>query len=1193
MKRTPHLYFFAARRVLAVGAVMLAALGVQQVIAHSVGQVQTTKFFAPQTVQMLKDRVTAGQPAGFQVGDTVTYIIQFTPVANNAQYGVNGYVTDYIPPGTQVVQASIVQKGGLDAQGNDIYYDIAPNLPGQMPTGFGANGTPPNTYLAPFNLNTYDSTGNCTASGLANAQCESRLTELYADTGIFYSTDPRTAQFPALPTRLTQAVNGYVVSPTREAALDTILGQGQDTTHNLWDAAMTNAFGTTNLPAGTPNANAEVGILRTFGGAPYGESSTPYRAGSAVAGPQSGNSLDYKALTGPWQRIAYAGSRIGDPTTGPSRGVSQNPVGNNGVGWSNATPHTIGIGGGPTALGYVLSSANPLPAGVNAVRWAVGKLSVGQISFTKITLRITQPIPAAGIVNGSEVFGGDASDLDGTAATAAALGTTVNVSIDNPWVYHVPSVADNNSNLFVSKVACAYDATATTCTPLGGTYTAASTTITYQITYLNTGNAVQTNVVLRDYLPCQTAASTQVRVGAVSGPQATQTLASLPYTTTTVAAGNCNTGPQTRSTVTFPTMTSLGPGLGGRLILNVPNNAATQNASVVNIANLVSAEVPGGVTSNAVTFVGTAANPALSIVKTAPVSTAVAGSTVQYVIVVQNTGTGAATTITFADVLPTVGGANADPTTRFNFVSTSSIVSSGFTTATALVVTTGTAATFTPALTPYNSQVGATNTVVSQWAFGAGSSLAPGGVITLTFVALVGSNVLASTTPYYNSVVATAGNPSLPTYRIDASNQAPITVSSNLGLSKTLACYYNSAGTCVPPSAAGTIPTNARVRYLVAYSNAGGAVASPVINDLLPCQLSVVAGSPTVTVTAVTGPIPAVSSPVSVSSGNCPGTAQTIPLGTATTLAANTSGSFTVEMVLVSPASTSTSVINQATFSAVGAASVTSQVQNTVLLQPNLVISKVSTPAAVQPGGTLSYTITVVNNGTTAAQTITVYDWLPTGTSTVADSTRRFSYTGTAVIAGGLTSVATTVNSSPTQVPYNSGTYRANQQEVVWSFGAQTLAVGATATIVFAAVAGANLVALPPPNYYYNNAQVNYYNTQQAVSNAASANVSNVVNLGITKINGVNAVAAGSTTTYTVTVSNLGPSAADGAVASDQASVGLNCTTVTCPAGSLTGGAACPVSLTNFFSTGVTIPTLPANSSVVFSVTCGVTATGR
>ena len=36
---------------------MLAALGVQQVIAHSVGQVQTTKFFAPETVQMLKDRV--------------------------------------------------------------------------------------------------------------------------------------------------------------------------------------------------------------------------------------------------------------------------------------------------------------------------------------------------------------------------------------------------------------------------------------------------------------------------------------------------------------------------------------------------------------------------------------------------------------------------------------------------------------------------------------------------------------------------------------------------------------------------------------------------------------------------------------------------------------------------------------------------------------------------------------------------------------------------------------------------------------------------------------------------------------------------------------------------------------------------------------------------------------------------------
>ena len=78
-------------------AVLLSVLstGVQ---AHSVGQVQTTKFLSPQTVQVLQNRIAAGQPGGFQVGDVMTYIIQFTPVRNGANTGVAGYITDYIPP---------------------------------------------------------------------------------------------------------------------------------------------------------------------------------------------------------------------------------------------------------------------------------------------------------------------------------------------------------------------------------------------------------------------------------------------------------------------------------------------------------------------------------------------------------------------------------------------------------------------------------------------------------------------------------------------------------------------------------------------------------------------------------------------------------------------------------------------------------------------------------------------------------------------------------------------------------------------------------------------------------------------------------------------------------------------------------------------------------------------------------------
>ena len=179
-------------------------------LAHSVGQVQTTKFLSPQTIQLLLNRIAAGQPGGFQVGDVMTYIIQFTPVRNGANTGVAGYITDYIPPGTEVVGASFVQK---DGSGN--FSNIAPALPGGIDSGWGNRGQ--KTFLAtsPFGTNAYDPTGRCALAAPAfTNNCNARLTELHADTGIFYSTDARTAVFPALPTRVQQSTNGYNIAPT-------------------------------------------------------------------------------------------------------------------------------------------------------------------------------------------------------------------------------------------------------------------------------------------------------------------------------------------------------------------------------------------------------------------------------------------------------------------------------------------------------------------------------------------------------------------------------------------------------------------------------------------------------------------------------------------------------------------------------------------------------------------------------------------------------------------------------------------------------------------------------------------------------------------------------------------------------------------------------------------------------------------
>jgi uncharacterized repeat protein (TIGR01451 family) len=1134
--------------------VLFALVAARLAFGHSVGQVQTTKFFAPETVQLLQDRVTGGLPAGFQTGDILTYIIQFTPIANGANVGVAGYITDYIPPGVEVVSAEIVDK---DASGN--YYPVAPKLPGGIDLGRGNRGA--RTFLAPFNTSAYDPTGLCAAGGYTN-NCTGRLTELHADTGIFYSTDARTAVYPVLPTRILQGLNGYNINPTAAGQLNPIIGQAAATTHNLWDADQTNAFGSTAAAVAALAAPKSAAAALS-----NGTGIAPFFAASGVAGPQTGYQLDNTGQVGPWRRIYYPGSRIGDATLGP-------------VNADNLS--FTAVGGLPTNLGFVLSESNPLPAGTNAVRWAVGQLTVGQISYVRIKLRLTQPVPNEGIVNSSEVFGGDAASTDN--------------GQDNIWRYHVPSVADNNSNLYVQKTPCVFDATATTCVPLPSPYHAGNTTITYQITYLNTGNAVQNNVVLQDIVPCQTTSGSTVRVGTVTGPLAS--LISVPYTATITTAGNC-TAPQARHTITFPTIATLNPAAGGRLIINVRNTENTAGNAVVNTARLLSTQVPSAVTSNGVTFVGNATTPALTVAKSTPTPTSTAGGTAQYVIVVTNAGTGAATGIQVDDILPSNGTAAVNATTRFNYSSLSSVSSSGLTTATGLVVSTTTAAL--GGLTPYDTASGAANKVKVNFNFGATSSLAAGGRITITFVANVGTATNASSTPYYNNVVArgTAGN----TYRIDSGDQAPVTISSPLQLSKVLECYFN-AGNCIAPNGAGDIPPNARVRYRINYANAsGGALSNAVLTDTLPCQTT--STTPNVTVNAViSGPIaPTGTMPYAVPGslgGSCPNTRASFAFP-ATTLNAGQTGSLQIDVQLRSPANTTTVVVNDARLTATGASTVTSVVQNSVVTKAELLITKSVTPAVAPPGTTVTYAITVRNVGTTAAQTVTVYDILPTGTSTTADLTRRFRYiNGSSVITGSLTSVVPTTRTTPTIAPYNLGPYISNQEQISWTFTGQTLAVGASTTIQFNALIGSNLPALPPPNYYNNIAVVTYFNAQQASSNAASANVSLVANLSISKTNATTTLVAGSTTAYTVTVANGGPSAANGAVVRDVSSAGLVCTSVTCA--QTTGSATCPTALplnnivprasTSFFGAGEAIPSFPGNSSVTFVVRCNVTATG-
>ena len=115
-----------------------------------------------------------------------------------------------------------------------------------------------------------------------------------------------------------------------------------------------------------------------------------------------------------------------------------------------------------------------------------------------------------------------------------------------------------------------------------------------------------------------------------------------------------------------------------------------------------------------------------------------------------------------------------------------------------------------------------------------------------------------------------------------------------------------------------------------------------------------------------------------------------------------------------------------------------------------------------------------------------------------------------------------------------------------------------------------------------------------AVTSTAVINVNfgiaQAVNLSVTKTNLVSSLQAGGTTSYTVTVANSGPANAAGAAIKDVPSAGLSCTVASCtPA----GGATCPSPLASVLTpAGGSITNFPSASSLVFTVNCGVTATG-
>ena len=182
--------------------------------------------------------------------------------------------------------------------------------------------------------------------------------------------------------------------------------------------------------------------------------------------------------------------------------------------------------------------------------------------------------------------------------------------------------------------------------------------------------------------------------------------------------------------------------------------------------------------------------------------------------------------------------------------------------------------------------------------------------------------------------------------------------------------------------------------------------------------------------------------------------------------------------------------------------------------QANLAVNKTG-PASANPGQTISYTTTVTNNGPSTATSVVVTDVTPAGLAFVSNS-----------------------GSCLTQFPCNVG----------------TLAPTQTATITSTYTVASNFAGGSITNTASASSAVNDPNNADNTS-SATTNIVQQADLGITK-SGPPSASPGQLITYTVTVTNLGPSTATSVVVSDTTPAGL---TFVSNSGACTGPYPCNI----------------------------------
>jgi hypothetical protein len=392
-------------------ALACAALVEGDVSGFGMAQVIEAKSLPQATVAVIDPESGTSSGTGslfgvkLEVGDIILFRFAFTPVPDKRNRGIQSYITEYLPPNTEVVGVRIIDSNG---------FTIEPRHPGLAIDGCSGGSK----------CNNFNNLACSAGAGCAGGQVDlasGSVAQVHADTGAFFvpRSDARSVERTPDDVFLTPT-NGIQMNPA-PSNIDPTLTPLLEVTapyfaHNDWDQAQVKAYGIATDAANTA-----------------GDGDTPFGYGSPVAGPQTfygfeatdidataGTTIRFNDVVGPWRRIVTPGAKIG---TGVAGGTGQ---------FTRAIRDPAGA-----EIGTDVTPANSVSA--QAVRWALGDTRTGRPQFVEVALRVT------GIPLDPNFLGGpgehvNCGEVFGTDLAQRKTGSN-NDGENHPWATYIGSPA--------------------------------------------------------------------------------------------------------------------------------------------------------------------------------------------------------------------------------------------------------------------------------------------------------------------------------------------------------------------------------------------------------------------------------------------------------------------------------------------------------------------------------------------------------------------------------------------------------------------------------------------------------------------------------------------------------------------------------------------------------------------------------